>query len=73
MERRNKCRVLLTIVLFMMCQMVCGQTFVDRSNMTLGKVKSDGYVVDRNNMTIGRAKDVPTSYAAVFFFFHLFQ
>jgi len=37
---KSKCRVLLTIVLFMMCQMVCGQTIVDRSNMTLGKVKS---------------------------------
>ena len=48
-------------------------TVKDRSNMTLGKVKSDGYVVDRSNMTIGRAKDVPTSYAAVYFFFNIFQ
>ena len=47
---------MLTIVLFMMCQMVCGQTIVDRSNMTVGRFKSDGYIVDRNNMTIGRIK-----------------
>lgn len=45
----------------------------NRSNMTVGRFKSDGYIVDRNNMTIGRAKDVPVSYAAVFFFFNLFQ
>jgi hypothetical protein len=45
----------------------------DRNNMTLGRIKSDGYVVDRNNMTIGRAKDVPVYYAAVFFFFNMFE
>lgn len=45
----------------------------DCSNMTLGRIKSDSYVVDRNNMTIGRAKDVPVPYAAVFFFFKLFE
>lgn len=48
-------------------------TVKDRNNMTLGRIKSDGYVVDRNNITIGRAKDVPVPYAAVFFFFNLFQ
>jgi hypothetical protein len=45
----------------------------DRSNMILGRIKSDGYVLDRNNMTIGKAKDVPIAYAAVFFFFKLFE
>ena len=34
---------MLTIMLFMMCQMVCGQTIVDRSNMTIGKVDSDAF------------------------------
>ena len=53
---KSKCRVLLTIVLFMMCQMVCGQTIVDRSNMTIGKIGSDGTVYDRSNMTVGRFK-----------------
>jgi hypothetical protein len=41
--------------------------------MILGRIKSDGYVLDRNNMTIGKAKDVPIAYAAVFFFFKLFE
>lgn len=45
----------------------------DRNNMMLGRIKSDGYVFDRNNMTIGRAKDVPIPYAAVFFFFNMFE
>ena len=53
---KSRCRVLLTIVLFMMCQMVCGQTIVDRSNMTIGKVDSDGTVKDRSNMTLGKVK-----------------
>ena len=41
--------------------------------MRVGKVKPDGTVVDSNNMTIGYAKDVPVTYAAVFFFFNLFE
>ena len=41
--------------------------------MLLGKVKSDGDVVDCNNMTTGHAKDVPVAYAAVFFFFNMFE
>ena len=45
----------------------------DKSNMQIGRVKSDGTVVNRNNMTIGRAKNIPATYAAVFFFFELFE
>lgn len=45
----------------------------DRNNMHIGRVKSDGTVVDRNNMTIGYAKDIPKAYAAVFFFFNMFE
>ena len=45
----------------------------DRNNMMVGKVKSDGAVIDSNNMTIGYAKDVPVVYAAVFFFFNMFE
>jgi len=45
----------------------------DRSNMQIGGVKSDGTVVDRSNKTIGYAKGVPATYAAVFFFFGLFE
>ncbi len=45
----------------------------DRSNMTMGRVKPDGYVLDKNNMIIGKAKDIPTAYVAVFFFFKLFE
>ena len=48
-------------------------TVRDRNNMLLGKVKSDGDVVDCNNMTTGHAKDVPVAYAAVFFFFNMFE
>ena len=45
----------------------------DRNNMQIGRVKADGTVVDRSNMTIGYAKGIPTTYAAVFFFFNLFK
>jgi len=39
----------------------------------IGRVKPDGSVVDCHNMTIGYAKDIPVAYAAVFFFFNLFE
>ena len=45
----------------------------DKKNMTIGKVESDGTVRDKNNMTIGYAKDIPKTYAAVFFLFKLFE
>ena len=45
----------------------------DRSNMTLGRIKPDGYVIDKGNMTIGRAKDIPITYAAIYFFFNMFE
>ena len=45
----------------------------DRNNMLIGRVKSDGTVVDRNNMTVGYAKGIPATYAAVFFFFKMFE
>ena len=48
-------------------------TVMDRNNMQIGRVKRDGTVVDRNNMVIGHAKNVPTRYAAVFFFFNMFE
>lgn len=38
-------------------------------NMTVGRIMNDGRIVDRTNMT----KGVPMAYAAVFFFFNLFQ
>lgn len=38
-----------------------------------GKIDSDGAVRDRNNMVVGYAKGVSKTYAAVFFFFDLFQ
>ena len=31
-----------------------GQVVSDKSNMTIGKIESDGVVRDRSNMTIGR-------------------
>lgn len=46
---------------------------VDKNNMQTGRVKSDGTVVNRHNMTIGYAKNVPVTYAAVFFFFGFFN
>ena len=45
----------------------------DKNYMQIGRVKSDGTVVDRTNRTIGYAKDIPATYAAVFFFFKLFE
>lgn len=48
-------------------------TVRDKNNMMIGKVESDGTVRDKNNMTIGYAKDVPKTFAAVFFFFKLLE
>ena len=45
----------------------------DKNNMLIGKIDSDGAVRDRNNMVVGYAKGVSKTYAAVFFFFDLFQ
>jgi hypothetical protein len=45
----------------------------DKNNMLIGKIDSDGAVRDRNNMVVGYAKVVSKTYAAVFFFFDLFQ
>ena len=47
-------------------------TVRNSNNSTLGKVDSDGTVRDSNNHVIGYAKGVPTTYAAVFFFFSFF-
>ena len=47
-------------------------TVRNSNNLTLGKVDSDGTVRDSNNHVIGYAKGVPTTYAAVFFFFSFF-
>ena len=47
-----------------------------RTDNNTGKGATDPYnsvVVDRNNMVIGHAKDVPIRYAAVFFFFNMFE
>ena len=56
MMRKFKFKTLFAIILFMICQTISGQSLYDRSNMTIGKVESDGYVKDRSNMTIGRVK-----------------
>ena len=53
---RLKYKSWLTIMLLMICQTVCGQFVYDRSNMTIGKIDSNGYVYNRSNMTIGRIK-----------------
>lgn len=45
----------------------------DRNNILIGRVKPDGTVVDRHNMTVGYAKGLPAAYAAVFYFFKLFE
>ena len=56
MTFRLKYKFWLTIMLLMICQTVCGQFVYDRSNMTIGKIDSNGYVYNRSNMTIGRIK-----------------
>ena len=48
--RRLKYKFWLTIMLLMICQTVCGQFVYDRSNMTIGKIDSNGYVYNRSNM-----------------------
>ena len=48
-------------------------TVRDSNNKMIGKVESDGTVRDKNSMTVGYAKDIPETYAAVFFFFNLFE
>ena len=45
----------------------------DRNYMRIGRVRPDGTVANSNNMTIGYAKGIPVTYAAVFFFFKLFE
>ena len=52
----SKNRSWLTIMLFIIRQIVCGQFVYDRLNMTIGKIDSKGYVYNRLNMTIGRFK-----------------
>ena len=46
-------------------------TIQDASYKTVGHVKSDGTVQDSSYRTIGHAKDIPTQWAALFFFFKL--
>ena len=44
----------------------------DRNNNYLGKVDSNGRVYNSNNSYLGSAKEIPTRYVVVFFFFHFF-
>lgn len=46
-------------------------TVQDSHYRTLGYVKGDGTVQDSHYRTIGYAKDIPTRWAALFFFFKL--
>ena len=46
-------------------------TVQDSHYSTLGYVKSDGTVQDSHYKTIGYAKNIPTRWAALFFFFKL--
>ena len=54
----NSCphRIIIVLLLLLACQTVSSQYLYDRSNMTIGKVESDGYVKDRSNMNLGRIK-----------------
>ena len=47
-------------------------TIQDKSYRTIGHIKSDGTVQDSNYRTIGHAKDIPTRWAAFYFFFSSF-
>jgi hypothetical protein len=39
----------------------------------MGRVNDDGTVRDSNNHLLGYAKGVPMKYAALYFFFNLFE
>ena len=49
-------KTFIVLLLLLVGQTVRGQYLYDRSNMTIGKVESDGYVKDRSNMNLGRIK-----------------
>ena len=56
-ELRKYIRVLAFLfVLTISCQCAYGQYIYNRSNITIGKIDSNGYVYDRSNMTVGRFK-----------------
>ena len=48
-------------------------TVRDASNMKIGSVERNGTVRDKSNMKVGSADGVNPTYAAVFFFFILFN
>ena len=48
-------------------------TVRDASNMKIGSVESNGTVRDGSNMKIGSVEGVNQTYAAVFYFFNLFN
>ena len=48
-------------------------TVRDAKNMKIGSVESNGTVRDANNMKMGRVEGVNQTYAAVFYFFNLFN
>ena len=48
-------------------------TVRDASNMKIGSVERNGTVRDKSNMKVGSADGVNPTYAAVFYFFNLFN
>ena len=48
-------------------------TVRDASNMKIGSVERNGTVRDKSNMKVGCADGVNVTYAAVFYFFNLFN
>lgn len=63
------------LLLSLFCLTVVGfaQTCRDKNNMTIGKIESDGTVRNASNMKIGSADGVNATYAAVFYFYILFN
>ena len=49
--RKYKSAIVLLFVLLVLCQCAYGQYIYDRSNMTIGKIDSRGYVYNLSNMT----------------------
>lgn len=45
----------------------------DASNMKIGSVEKNGTVRDKSNMKVGSVEGVNATYAAVFYFFNLFN
>lgn len=61
--------VTMLLAALLSCLLCNAQRISDSGYRTVGFIKSDGTVQDASYRTIGHAKDIPMSWAALYFFF----